>query len=365
MNCQDRVFPSWNRRGGCADNKKARSLRSGADGVVIMVNVYGVTLSGTDHPVCAFTRRLRSIFLMAQPPLLPEEGNTLPCDYSHRHTPMLQGFLTSGRRQVLAEFDVRSPGIGEKSNFDSRVRNLPRRGVELDARCLELFGKLVEVLHLEADVVERAAFRGLSLCITWRERDIEAVEIDAVRHSASRDCLALSGQTAEHFVVPGLNGRNVGCGKKHVNVVHSDRTGQGRIAKHLHADSVRSLDVSLVWIGGANRVVDIGGFPPGACSINVFQNETEVVDYGTRRRSGGLALLQHHEHAGELNHREWAVLDEGASQHFGPEPFMSIDVLHRQVDVTQPDAQVIGGLSQLCECHGREQNTAGQNDREN
>ena len=80
MNCQDRVFPSWNRRGGCASKKKARSLRSGADGVVIMVNVDVLKLSGTDHPVCAFIRRLRSIFLMAQPPLLFEEGNTLSCN---------------------------------------------------------------------------------------------------------------------------------------------------------------------------------------------------------------------------------------------------------------------------------------------
>ena len=74
---EDRVFPSWNRRGGRAGKKKARSLRSGADGVVIMVNVEVGTLSRTDHPVCAFIRRLRSIFLMAQPPLLFEEGNTL------------------------------------------------------------------------------------------------------------------------------------------------------------------------------------------------------------------------------------------------------------------------------------------------
>src|SRR6267143_3158680 len=72
MNCQDRLFTSWNRRGGCVSKKKARSLRSGADGVVIMVHVDVVTLSGTDHPVCALIRRLRSIFLMAQPPLLSE-----------------------------------------------------------------------------------------------------------------------------------------------------------------------------------------------------------------------------------------------------------------------------------------------------
>jgi len=80
MNCQDRGFPSWNRRGGCTSKKKTRSLRSGADGVVIVVNADVVTLSGTDHPVCAFTRRLRSIFLMAQPPLLSEEGNTRSCN---------------------------------------------------------------------------------------------------------------------------------------------------------------------------------------------------------------------------------------------------------------------------------------------
>src|SRR6266850_3731482 len=83
MNCQDRVFPSWNRRGGCASKKKARSLRSGADGVVIMVYVDVETLSRTDHPVCAFIRRLRSIFLMAQPPLLSEEGNTLSWQFIH------------------------------------------------------------------------------------------------------------------------------------------------------------------------------------------------------------------------------------------------------------------------------------------
>src|SRR5438128_7014992 len=80
MDCQEMLFPSWNRRGGWAIKKKARSRRSGEDGVVIMVNVDVVTLSMTDHPVCAFRRKLRSIFLMAQPPLLSEEGNTLPCN---------------------------------------------------------------------------------------------------------------------------------------------------------------------------------------------------------------------------------------------------------------------------------------------
>jgi len=64
MNCQDRVFPSWNRRGGCA-----------------------------------FIRRLRSIVLMAQPPLLSEEGNTLPCD---SFTPSQRG-IAATKRELTAE----------------------------------------------------------------------------------------------------------------------------------------------------------------------------------------------------------------------------------------------------------------------
>ena len=83
MNRQDTVFPSWNRRGGCASKKKTRSLRSGADGVVIVVNVAVETLSGTDHPVCAVIRRLRSIFLMAQPPLLSEGGEHPSLQFIH------------------------------------------------------------------------------------------------------------------------------------------------------------------------------------------------------------------------------------------------------------------------------------------
>src|SRR5882672_3715892 len=60
--------------------KRREASEAGADGVVIMVNADVETLSGTDHPVCAFIRRLRSIFLMAQPSLLSEEGNTLSCN---------------------------------------------------------------------------------------------------------------------------------------------------------------------------------------------------------------------------------------------------------------------------------------------
>src|SRR6266481_1332089 len=57
MNCQDRVFPSWNRRG---------------DGVVIMVEVDVVTLSGTDQRVRRWpSRRLPFVAAGVDSPDLP------------------------------------------------------------------------------------------------------------------------------------------------------------------------------------------------------------------------------------------------------------------------------------------------------
>jgi hypothetical protein len=37
----------------------------------------------SDHPVCAFQRWLRGILLMAQPPLLFQEGNTQTRQFIH------------------------------------------------------------------------------------------------------------------------------------------------------------------------------------------------------------------------------------------------------------------------------------------
>jgi hypothetical protein len=66
----ERVFPSWDRRGGRAIKRMLRSLHLiGADGVVSSEEC-----STTDHPVCAASEG--GLFLMAQPPLLSKEGNT-------------------------------------------------------------------------------------------------------------------------------------------------------------------------------------------------------------------------------------------------------------------------------------------------
>ena len=77
MNWSQGAFPSLQRRGGRAINKKA-PFRNGADGVVAYkprCRMRFETWCVSNHPVCAFQRRLRGILLMAQPPLLLEEGN--------------------------------------------------------------------------------------------------------------------------------------------------------------------------------------------------------------------------------------------------------------------------------------------------
>ena len=87
MNWNQALFPSLKRRGGCGINKKARSLRSAADGVVRSAKLFrpkdfadlllrlrpiGLALRATPS---GELRLLRDIFLIAHPPLLFKEGN--------------------------------------------------------------------------------------------------------------------------------------------------------------------------------------------------------------------------------------------------------------------------------------------------
>ena len=67
-----RVFPSLERRGGCAAKKSCEATIARADGVVAHTKC-SAELTTPSAPL----RWLRSIFLMAQPPLLSEEGSTL------------------------------------------------------------------------------------------------------------------------------------------------------------------------------------------------------------------------------------------------------------------------------------------------
>ncbi len=80
---QDRVFPSSERRGGCAIKKMLRSLLVKAQtGWSVPDNVTTSTFTIMTTP-SAPLRRLRVFFLLAQPPLLFQEGNTLSWQFIH------------------------------------------------------------------------------------------------------------------------------------------------------------------------------------------------------------------------------------------------------------------------------------------
>ena len=80
---QERVFPSSERRGGCAIKKMLRSLLMKAQtGWSVPDNVTTSTFTIMTTP-SAPLRRLRAFFLLAQPPLLFQEGNTLSWQFIH------------------------------------------------------------------------------------------------------------------------------------------------------------------------------------------------------------------------------------------------------------------------------------------
>src|SRR5262249_43952837 len=55
--------------------------------------------------------------------------------------------------------DVRSPGIFDERDGDPEFRHFRVGTIELDAVGFELLRERLEVLHLEADVIQRAAGR--------------------------------------------------------------------------------------------------------------------------------------------------------------------------------------------------------------
>ena len=80
---QGRVFPSSERRGGCAIKKMLRSLFMKAQtGWSVPDNVSTSTFTIMTTP-SAPLRRLRVFFLLAQPPLLFQEGIPLSWQFVH------------------------------------------------------------------------------------------------------------------------------------------------------------------------------------------------------------------------------------------------------------------------------------------
>src|SRR5437763_1584569 len=83
---QSERFPSLQRRGGCGINRKSRSHRSAADGVV---NHTTCLRMHAKHSLCSTTparaNSERDHFFMARPPLLGKGTNILDSSIKERH----------------------------------------------------------------------------------------------------------------------------------------------------------------------------------------------------------------------------------------------------------------------------------------
>ena len=67
---RDSFFPSLKRRGGCASNKKSRSHRSGADGVVSSAKRLGLnSFAELTTPAAPISERIHLIDGASTPPL--------------------------------------------------------------------------------------------------------------------------------------------------------------------------------------------------------------------------------------------------------------------------------------------------------
>src|SRR5687768_10186748 len=76
--------------------------------------------------------------------------------------------------EAVRQFDRRAPRVGDEGDCGVERGDPAVGDGELDALRLELFAELLEVLHLEADVVIDAACGWRDGCGRWREVQCDA-----------------------------------------------------------------------------------------------------------------------------------------------------------------------------------------------
>jgi hypothetical protein len=131
------------------------------------------------------------------------------------------------------------------------------------------------------------------------------------------------------------------CREK-VNVIHLHGDGQRRVAKYLHTNAIRAIEVPGIRVFTLIEF-EIGGLPFGPPGRPVFHDKSEMIHDGAGRRPTRFALPQHDENAQEFDQRQRAILDHRSSQHGGPKLLLGGDVFHRKMDVPHRNAGVIRG----------------------
>src|SRR5437773_4340503 len=85
---------------------------------------------------------------------------------------------------ALGQLDIHAGWIGDVCDVEADGGNISKRDVELHAASLELLAEGFQICDLEADVIDRPAFRGDGGRRGRREREVHARSISS-RHNRS------------------------------------------------------------------------------------------------------------------------------------------------------------------------------------
>ena len=253
-----------------------------------------------------------------------------------------------GRRQALGDLDFGAPGIGDVDDPQAgRVRAGANGGVGFDSRRLQLGDEGVDVPHLKANVIHGAAFGWGLGRIALSEGNLGARDI---RRIVLR---ALAGRGPEVLDVPLLRRQRIR--NEQMNVVHLDGRRYGLVFVDLDADVVGTGEEALPGILG-RLVLEAGSLPLGDGSVEIFDEEAEVVDHRSHGAAAAVLLSQQYVDTWKLHHHELFPIDD-CSANLGPEMFLGRHIRGVDVNVTDGDAGGIGrgelsqggGGSKYCE----------------
>src|SRR5579863_1693391 len=119
---------------------------------------------------------------MARPKLSWHTGGSV--SYSlrpkSRASKQASGLVCSGGRELLGQLDARAPRVGQVGDLGRPIRSQADGLVELNALRFELLCKRFQVLHIEADVIERPPFGRRQGRLALREGKVRARDVVAI-----------------------------------------------------------------------------------------------------------------------------------------------------------------------------------------
>ena len=135
-----------------------------------------------------------------------------------------------------------------------------------------------------------------------------------------------------------------------MNMVHLYGSRYGLVFVDLDADVVGTGEEALPRILG-RLIREAGSLPLGDRSVEIFDEEAEVVYDRSHRASAVVLLPQQHVYTRKLRHHDLFPVDN-CSSNLGPETLLGVHIRGVDVNVTDGDAGSVG-RSELSQCRGR------------